>query len=291
MLRLCNGAWCTSCYRVIIGKAESHNQWSSGSLTHCNIVICLHDRFSNAFPQTDFPERERQTPANASFQTFTQELHKVFSLGDSGSETTRGLMSLRQGDQLVADFSVDFAPRPVGVTWALRPSAMQSSLLGKNLCNEAKPAKLHRSGAISVWTGESLSVLWPGHLFCLSLSGENKSSPVKGKVLMSHISKQPFPNQTPLFQIKLTTLYPPSQTGPLPASWMRDSPDSLRWIRFHSSTWLQSILWTAIFLPPGSPSVGCHSPSTCLGPSWHQMWRGFLLCTTFSERSSVRLEL
>ena len=101
------GARCTSCHHVIIGKGESHSlhyifsltsplllpatpallpdpphltlscssseisqhKGSSGLLTLCQIVLCLHDRLSSIFPWSDFPEWERQAPAHASLQT------------------------------------------------------------------------------------------------------------------------------------------------------------------------------------------------------------------------------
>lgn len=62
-------------------------------------------------------EWERQTPACASFQTFTQELRKVLRLGDSWSETARGWLSLCQGDQSLADFSIDFRTKARWIDW------------------------------------------------------------------------------------------------------------------------------------------------------------------------------
>ena len=56
-------------------------------------------------------EWERRTSACASFQAFSEELRKVFGLGAFRSDAARDLLSLRQGNQSVADFSIDFRTR------------------------------------------------------------------------------------------------------------------------------------------------------------------------------------
>ena len=62
-------------------------------------------------------EWERRTPACGSFQAFSEELRKVFGLGASGSDAARDLLSLRQGNQSVADFSIDFWTRARRSDW------------------------------------------------------------------------------------------------------------------------------------------------------------------------------
>ena len=62
-------------------------------------------------------EWERRTPACASFQAFSEELRKVFGLGTSGSDAARDLLSLCQGNQSVADFSIDFRTRARQSDW------------------------------------------------------------------------------------------------------------------------------------------------------------------------------
>uniref|UniRef100_A0A8D3E617 Retrotransposon-derived protein PEG10 n=1 Tax=Scophthalmus maximus TaxID=52904 RepID=A0A8D3E617_SCOMX len=53
-------------------------------------------------------EWDRQTPACSLFRAFSEDFRKVFGVGDASSEAAQGLMSLRQGDRSVADFSIDF---------------------------------------------------------------------------------------------------------------------------------------------------------------------------------------
>ena len=62
-------------------------------------------------------EWERRTSACASFQAFSEELRKVFGLGASGSDAARDLLSLHQGNQSVADFSIDFRTRARQSDW------------------------------------------------------------------------------------------------------------------------------------------------------------------------------
>ncbi|TWW54183.1 hypothetical protein D4764_0209330, partial [Takifugu flavidus] len=64
-------------------------------------------------------EWERQTPACASFQAFTEELRKVFGLGATGPDGTSELLSIRQGNQSVADYSIDFRTKARQSNWNL----------------------------------------------------------------------------------------------------------------------------------------------------------------------------
>ncbi|TWW79641.1 Retrotransposon-like protein 1 [Takifugu flavidus] len=64
-------------------------------------------------------EWERQTPACASFQAFSEELRKVFGLGAAGPEGTSELLSIRQGNQSVADYSIDFRTKARLSDWNL----------------------------------------------------------------------------------------------------------------------------------------------------------------------------
>lgn len=52
-------------------------------------------------------EWDKRTPAYASFGAFAAELHKVFRHG-AHSPDAGGPLSLRQGNQSVFDFSIDF---------------------------------------------------------------------------------------------------------------------------------------------------------------------------------------
>ncbi len=62
-------------------------------------------------------EWERQTPACASFQAFSEELCKVFRLGASGPNAAHDLISIHQGNQSVADFSIDFRTKARQSDW------------------------------------------------------------------------------------------------------------------------------------------------------------------------------
>lgn len=53
-------------------------------------------------------EFERQTPACATFNLFSEEMLKVFDLGSTTAEASQTLMSIRQGRRTVADYSIDF---------------------------------------------------------------------------------------------------------------------------------------------------------------------------------------
>lgn len=53
-------------------------------------------------------EWERQTPACTSFQAFSEELRKVFVVGAASPDGSSDLLSMRQGNQSVADYSIDF---------------------------------------------------------------------------------------------------------------------------------------------------------------------------------------
>ncbi|TWW75360.1 hypothetical protein D4764_13G0000220 [Takifugu flavidus] len=64
-------------------------------------------------------EWERQNPACASFQAFSEVLRKVFGLGATGPDGTSGLLSIRQGNQSVADYSIDFRTKARQSDWNL----------------------------------------------------------------------------------------------------------------------------------------------------------------------------
>lgn len=53
-------------------------------------------------------EFDRQSLACSTFDTFAAEMTKVFDLGSSSTEASWALMSVRQGSQMVADYSIDF---------------------------------------------------------------------------------------------------------------------------------------------------------------------------------------
>ena len=113
-------------------------------LTNCSILFALQPlTFSTEAAKVAFTinhltgrarlwgtaEWEKQTPACATFQAFSKELRKVFGMGASVSDAARDLLSLRQGNQTVADFSIDFRTRARQSNWnesALRDSFLHS---------------------------------------------------------------------------------------------------------------------------------------------------------------------
>lgn len=60
---------------------------------------------------------ERRLPCCASFQTFSTELRKVFDHVASGRDTARLLAELRQGDQTVTDYSIEFRTLAAECGW------------------------------------------------------------------------------------------------------------------------------------------------------------------------------
>ncbi len=101
-------------------------------LTNCSLLFSLQPRtFASEQAKVAFTinhltgrarlwgtaEWERQSPACSSFQRFADELRKVFGLAASRSETTRGLMGMRQGDRTVADYSIDFRTLASHSSW------------------------------------------------------------------------------------------------------------------------------------------------------------------------------
>ncbi len=101
-------------------------------LTNCSLLFSLQPRtFASEQAKVAFTinhltgrarlwgtaEWERQSPACSSFQRFADELRKVFGLAASRSETTRGLMGMRQGDRTVADYSIDFRTLASRSSW------------------------------------------------------------------------------------------------------------------------------------------------------------------------------
>ncbi len=101
-------------------------------LTNCSLLFSLQPRtFASEQAKVAFTinhlmgrarlwgtaELERQSPSCASFQSFAEELRKVFCLGVSSSETAWGLMGMHQGDRMVADYSIDFRTRASLSSW------------------------------------------------------------------------------------------------------------------------------------------------------------------------------
>ena len=62
-------------------------------------------------------EFERRTPACATFEAFAAEMTKVFDLGSSSSEASRELLTMRQGNRTVADYSIDFRTQVNRSSW------------------------------------------------------------------------------------------------------------------------------------------------------------------------------
>lgn len=60
---------------------------------------------------------ESQSPCCASFQSFTEELKRVFDRSVSGREAARKLTELQQGDRSVTDYSIDFRTLAAETGW------------------------------------------------------------------------------------------------------------------------------------------------------------------------------
>lgn len=52
-----------------------------------------------------------RTPACGFFQSFTVEISKVFGMGALGADNEQGLMNVRQRNQMVVDFFIDFCTK------------------------------------------------------------------------------------------------------------------------------------------------------------------------------------
>lgn len=72
-------------------------------------------------------EFDRQTPACASFSAFEEEMLKVFDLGSPTAEASQALLTIRQGNRTVADFSIDF--RTLASQSSFNPEALVQAFL------------------------------------------------------------------------------------------------------------------------------------------------------------------
>lgn len=100
-------------------------------------------------------EFDRQTPACASFNAFAEEMEKVFDLGSSSAEASQELMSIRQGNRTVADYSIDFRTLARRSTWnmAAQTDAFLHSLAGyikDELVSHEPPKTLDEAIALAV---------------------------------------------------------------------------------------------------------------------------------------------
>ena len=92
-------------------------------LTNCRLLFSLQPRtFASEGARVGFTithltgrarlwgaaEFEQQTPACATFEAFAKEMTKVFDLGSSATEASQELLTIRQGDRTVADYSIEF---------------------------------------------------------------------------------------------------------------------------------------------------------------------------------------
>ena len=72
-------------------------------------------------------EWQRGTPTCRSFQTFAEELRRVFGTGPLGAEAGRDLFALSQGSRSVTDHAIDFRTRAPMSDWS--PSALRDVFL------------------------------------------------------------------------------------------------------------------------------------------------------------------
>lgn len=100
-------------------------------------------------------EFDRQTPACASFDAFAKEMLKVFDLDSSTAEASRALMTIRQGNRTVADFSIDFRTLARRSSWneAAQVDAFLHSLadyVKDELVSHDQPSTLDETIALAV---------------------------------------------------------------------------------------------------------------------------------------------
>ncbi len=62
---------------------------------------------------------EQKLPCCTSFQSFSEEIRKVFDRAASGREAARFLAELRQGDRSVTDYSIEFRTLAAECRWNL----------------------------------------------------------------------------------------------------------------------------------------------------------------------------
>lgn len=100
-------------------------------------------------------EFDRQTPACASFDAFVEEMLMVFDLGSSTAEASRELMTIRQGNRTVADYSIDFRTLARRSSWngAALVDAFLHSLadyVKDELVSHDQPSTLNEAIALAV---------------------------------------------------------------------------------------------------------------------------------------------
>ena len=107
-------------------------------LCHCSIIFALQPL---TFPSEEArvaytilhhrlwgtAEWQRGTPTCRSFQTFAEELRRVFGTGPLGAEAGRDLFALSQGSRSVTDHAIDFRTRAPMSDWS--PSALRDVFL------------------------------------------------------------------------------------------------------------------------------------------------------------------
>lgn len=104
-------------------RFDGDPQSCGASITNCTLLFSLQPRTFASEAATvaytithltrtaylwEAEEWEQQTPACSSFQAFAAELRQVFGCRSSGDAATGELLTLRQGQQSVMDFAIDF---------------------------------------------------------------------------------------------------------------------------------------------------------------------------------------
>lgn len=138
-------------------------------ITNCRLVFDLQPRnFATEAARVAFTinhlsgrarlwgtaEFERRSPACSSFHLLAQEMIKVFDIGSSPAEASRSLMSIRQGQRTVADYSIDFRTLASRSNWnseALVDAYLHSlaDYLKDELVSHAPPANLDDAIALT----------------------------------------------------------------------------------------------------------------------------------------------
>ena len=201
-------------------------------------------------------EWKRQTPVFASFQTFTQELCKVLRLGDSWSETAQVWLSLCQGDQSLADFSIDFCTKARWSDWnspTLCNTFLQSleDYIKYELVSHDIPPMLDK--LIRLRIGLDLGFQACHTSLTLQVREHHRQTNLcmycsQGGNFVSHCL------------VKAILQHSPLQT----TSWTWNLPYNWGWVRCLFPVRLQSVPWMAIFW---GPSLIRLLQSTCSCPA------------------------
>lgn len=166
-------------------------------------------------------EFERKTPACNNFNAFADEMIKVFDPGFSNSETSRALMTIRQGNQSVSEYSIEFRTLVRRSDWNMKAviDAFYHSLadyIKDELVSYDLPSTLDEAIALVTRIDRRIqtrrrergrrngpSAFQPFPVVNRNLPSKSQSSPDVGEIRVSSTCLQPPPMRKPMLQIRL----------------------------------------------------------------------------------------